>query len=222
MSILRFASRSFFSGHFIVDGYQLLTKPDQTIDQVSGTIERVTPVLQSVLPSHIADKVPTNVRTWTRLLGAAQIVGGVAYATGIGRRPGAVLLTIATIPRTIGTMANGKNDREAMLTQVALLGGTLAAAQDTAGKPSLVWHTQQARKAAGKHANRSRDTLSQNTEQLGDMAHHVGKSAKKKAARLTDQVEPTKKKAKEKAGKSAKKAQEHAKKVHAHVDEVLN
>ena len=102
MSLLRFAGRVLFSAYYVTDGYQLLTKPDQNADQIASTVDRVVPAVQSFLPPETADRVPEDARTWTRLLGLAQIIGGVAYATGIARRPGAVLLAAATLPRVIG------------------------------------------------------------------------------------------------------------------------
>ena len=97
MSLLRFAGRVLFSAYYVTDGYQLLTKPDQNADQIASTVDRVVPAVQSFLPPETADRVPEDARTWTRLLGLAQIIGGVAYATGIARRPGAVLLAAATL-----------------------------------------------------------------------------------------------------------------------------
>ncbi len=41
--------------------------------------------------------MPEKAETWVRLSGAAQIVGGAMYATGIGRRLGALLLAKASV-----------------------------------------------------------------------------------------------------------------------------
>ena len=120
MSLLRFAGRVLFSAYYVTDGYQLLTKPDQNADQIASTVDRVVPAVQSFLPPETADRVPEDARTWTRLLGLAQIIGGVAYATGIARRPGAVLLAAATLPRVIG--ASESKGRSGMLSQLALFG----------------------------------------------------------------------------------------------------
>lgn len=83
MSLLRFAGRALFSSYFVADGVQMVVKPDKNANEVSDTIEAIVPIVQSFLPPDVADKVPAQARTWTRILGATQIIGGVAYATGL-------------------------------------------------------------------------------------------------------------------------------------------
>lgn len=174
MSLLRFAGRVLFSAYYVTDGYQLLTKPDQNADQIASTVDRVVPAVQSFLPPETADRVPEDARTWTRLLGLTQIIGGVAYATGIARRPGAVLLAAATLPRVIG--ASESKGRSGMLSQLALFGAAITATQDTAGRPSLAWRAEQSRAVAGKNAKKASEAVGRN---LGQAEKNVKKSAKK-------------------------------------------
>lgn len=179
MSLLRFAGRVLFSAYYVTDGYQLLTKPDQNADQIASTVDRVVPAVQSFLPPETADRVPEDARTWTRLLGLAQIVGGVAYATGIARRPGAVLLAAATLPRLVG--ASESKDRSGTLSQLALFGAAITATQDTAGRPSLAWRAQQSRNAATKNAKKASEAVGRNLDQ-------AEKSVKKSAKKVARQV----------------------------------
>lgn len=150
MSLLRFVGRALFSSYFIADGYQLLTRPDQNADQLAPAVDRVVPLVQSVLPPDTADRLPEDARTWTRLFGLAQVVGGVAYATGIGRRLGAVLLTAATLPRLLAAASD--RDTAGLFAQAALLGAGVVATQDTNGRPSLAWRASQSRKALERQA----------------------------------------------------------------------
>lgn len=150
MSLLRFAGRVLYSAFFVADGYQLLTKPDQHADELGPTVDRVVPAMQSVLPPDAADRVPEDLKTWTRLLGIAQIVGGLAYATGLARRPGAALLTVATLPRVVA--AGGNRGTADLLSSVALLGAGIVATQDTNGKPGLRWRARQSRAAIENRA----------------------------------------------------------------------
>ena len=154
MSLLRFSGRVLYSAYFVADGYKLLTKPDQNSYKIAPAVDRLVPAVQSFLPPDAADRVPEDVRTWTRVLGLAQIVGAVTYATGIARRPGALLLGAATLPRMTASQ-----DRSEMLGQVALFGAAVVATQDTAGRPGLAWRAAQSRRviehktdAAGKAA----------------------------------------------------------------------
>lgn len=184
MSLLRFVGRALFSAYFVADGFQLLTKPDQNVDQIAPTVDRIVPAVQSILPPDTADRLPEDARTWTRLFGIAQIVGGLAYATGIARRPGACLLGLATLPRLIGEI--GQDDRSGVLSKVALLGAAVVASQDTAGRPGLAWRAEQSRKAvearaetAGKKAKRTRKAIGKQADQVSSAAAKQVKQVKR-------------------------------------------
>lgn len=207
MSMLRFAGRALFSSYFIADGYQMVAKPDKTTDQVSGTIDTVVPAVQSVLPPKVADKVPSDARTWTRILGIAQIVGGLAYATGWCRRPGAAILACATVPRVVSAAGQGASGRSELFSQLALLGGTVVATQDTAGRPGIAWRAEQSKRETTQHAQQARKAVEQR-------AQRVGKKATKKAKRAQ-------KKAQRKAQAASKKAQAASKKVRSGVKDAV-
>lgn len=176
MSLLSFAGRVLFSAYFVADGYKLLTKPDQNAELIAPALDRVVPAVQSILPPDAADRVPEDLRTWTRILGITQIVGGVAYATGIGRRPGALALAAASLPGLIG--AASESDRSGVLARAALVGAAVVGTQDTAGRPSLAWRAEQSRraveqrtaatkKAAGKQTKRTRKAIERQAHQTG-------------------------------------------------------
>lgn len=214
MSLLRFAGRLLYSAYFVQDGYNLLTKPDQNVAQVEATIDRVVPAVQSFLPPDAADRVPEDARTWTRLLGGAQILGGLAYATGIARRPGAILLAAATLPRLVGA-ATDSSDRSGLLTQLALFGGAVVATQDTAGRPGLAWRAEQSRRAigdraaaAGKSVSRTRKSVGKQADQMTKQLGRGLESAKAEVGKATTQAE-----------KSAKRT---VRKVRRQVKDVLN
>lgn len=186
MSLLRFAGRVLFSAYFISDGFQLLTKPDQNIDALAPTVDRIVPAVQSVLPPDTADRVPEDARTWARVLGLAQIVGGIAYATGIARRPGAYLLGAATLPRLVG--AAGGDDRTGLLSQLALFGATVVATQDTAGRPGLAWRAEQSRKAVEARAKVASKQAKHTRKAIGKQADHVSDAAAKRVRQVRRQV----------------------------------
>lgn len=176
MSLLRFAGRVLFSAYFVQDGFKLLTKPDENADQLASAVGRVVPAVQSVLPPNVADRVPEDARSWTRILGATQIVGGIAYATGIARRPGAYLLTAASLPRLLAHQ--DADDRTGLFAQLALFGAGVVATQDTAGRPGLAWRAQQSRKA-----------VEQRAAAAGKDLKHTGKQAEQKARKTAKKVQ---------------------------------
>lgn len=181
MSLLRFAGRVLFSAYYVSDGYQLLTKPDQNADQVAATVDRIVPAVQSFLPPDAADRVPEDARTWTRILGLAQIVGGVAYASGFARRPGAILLAAASLPRLVGSAQ--ANQRSGLLAQLAMFGAAVTASQDTAGRPGLAWRAEQSRKAVTKGAQKTSDTVGRNLSEAEKIAKKTAQQTAKKVQR---------------------------------------
>lgn len=183
MSLLRFSGRALFSSYFIADGYQMVAKPDKKVDQVRGSIEFCVPHLQSVLPVEIADRLPTDVRTWTRILGAAQIVGGLAYATGIARRPCAALLAVTSVPQVVNAATS--DDRSELFAKIALLGGALVAVQDTAGRPGIAWKAEQSRKSIEQRV----DAAEKDADRLTKKAQAKVKQAEAQAKRVGNQVQ---------------------------------
>lgn len=188
MSLLRFAGRVLFSSYFVADGYKLLTKPDQHADEVGATIDKVVPLMQSVLPPDAADRVPEDARTWARLLGITQIVGGLAYATGIGRRGGAWALTAAAVPRVVAATGD-RDDLSGLLNKAALLGAGIVATQDTAGRPGLAWRAEQSRKAIGSRVQATGKDLSKTQKKLGRTARQAELTAAKAARKARRELE---------------------------------
>ena len=107
------------------------------------------------------------------------------FATGLGRRMGALLLTGASdrnvamaMPSDDASSEDKKQARPKLITQLALLGASILASQDLQGKPSLSWRTEQASKKAGKAVNEAGEKLSRK-------ARKAAKKADKKAAKLS-------------------------------------
>ena len=189
MSLLRFAGRALFSSYFVADGVQMVVKPDKIANEVSDTIEAIVPIVQSFLPPDVADKVPAQARTWKRILGATQIIGGVAYATGIARRTGKALLSLATLPRVVSAARAGAEDRSDLFVQLALFGGALVATRDTAGRPGLAWRAEQSRKAAEQRVDQSRKSVQQHAETNGTENKRAQKKAQAKARKASKKVQ---------------------------------
>ena len=190
MSLLRFVARSLFASYFVAEGVKAVTKPAEIAPDIERFAGTVSPLLQRALPADLAGYVPVKPEAWARINGAAQVVGGVMFATGLGRRAGALLLAGASAVELTGALpakdapeAIKESARPQALRAAGLLGASLLAALDTQGRPSLAWRADHAVKSTEKKA-----------EELGE---NITRSARKAAAR-------TEKKAR-RLGKDARK-----------------
>ncbi|PIF02611.1 MAG: DoxX family protein [Propionibacterium sp.] len=189
MSILRFASRSMLASYFIVDGIKAISNPEPLVTDAEKVTDIALPIAQRVSPGNVGSYLPEEPKTWVRIIGASELVGGVGLAFGIARRPSAALLTLAMIPQVLisrpdRSLAHSERvaNRSVFFSRLALLGGVGLAAQDTEGKPGISWRAEQARKALIKQRN-ERLVAKQRRKKLAEKAK--GKVAKAKAAVTT-------------------------------------
>lgn len=184
MSLLRFVARSLFASYFIVDGLRAATKPTETAPEAEAFVEKAVPLVQRIVPAPYSSSVPEDATQWVRISGAAKVLGGVMFATGVGRRLGAVLLAKACVldvaiawPAKDAPHDERKSAQKGALRHLALLGGALLASQDLQGKPSVGWRAEQKSKVAAKQAS-----------ELGDKVGKMSKKAKKRARKLAKGV----------------------------------
>lgn len=144
MSVIRFLGRALFAAPYMVDGYHLITRPERDEERITSTVDRVLPLATTVLPDAAASRLPIEPRTWTRILGGVQVAGAAAYATGVGRRAGAWVLTLASLPR-LGA-------QDTLVRDLGMLGAAVVATQDTEGKPSMAWRAAHSAKRLGSQA----------------------------------------------------------------------
>ena len=185
---------------FIVNGAKAAAKQDQLVADADPIARKVVPLVQQVAPPSVANYVPRDTRQLVRITGAAQVLGGLGLATGLGRRASAALLSASMVPHVLasrpgkGATAEQKTAaRSVMLRNVALLGGALIASQDTQGKPSLAWRAshearqlskeaQAQKKALSKAASKQSRSMKKQAKQLS------GSSASKDAKKQIDDV----------------------------------
>lgn len=159
MSFLRFVTRCMFASPFVWEGLKAVRNPDGLAEHAEGFTQKTVPLVQRVVPAQYSSAVPDTPEAWVRLGGAAKLLGGVMFATGIGRRLGATLL----IPAAILDVAIASPSRECSkedrkkacneaLTKLALLGGAIIAARDLQGKPGMKWLAQQKSQQGAKTA----------------------------------------------------------------------
>ncbi len=163
MSLLRFVARSLFASYFIADGVKAVRKPAESAPDAERVTSKIAPLVQRVVPASVSSYVPERAETWVRIVGAAQIAGGVMFATGIGRRLGALLLAKSSLinlavawPEKDAAAAVKEAQRGECLRQAALLGAASLATFDTQGKPSLQWRADHATQEAKKKAQETK------------------------------------------------------------------
>lgn len=200
MSLMRFLARSMFAGYFIVDGIKAVSKPEEGAPDAEAFTGKVAPLLQRAVPAEFSSYVPDDAKSWVRIMGVAQIAGGAMFATGIGRRLGALLLAKSSVlgiamalPAKDAPKAAKDAARPDVLRGVALLGASLLAAQDTQGKPSLAWRADQAAKVTEKKAGALGDDVARSARsavrRTEKKARRIARKARRQARSIGRQIE---------------------------------
>jgi uncharacterized membrane protein YphA (DoxX/SURF4 family) len=154
MTLLRAGYRTMLASYFITSGVKAVRNPAPLAELAEPLADKVVPFVKRYAPSEVAAYVPEDPKTLVRLNGALQIAGGLALATGKGRRVGALLLAGSLVPSTLAKYPfwsqsgdEAAASRSHFAKNVSLLGGVLLASRDTEGKPGIAWRAQ-----AGGHA----------------------------------------------------------------------
>ncbi len=200
MTLLRAASRTLLASYFVSSGVKAVRDPDALVDAAQPVADRLVPLLKQYAPAQVAGFVPEDTKTLVRVNGAAQVFGGLALATGKGRRLGAVVLAASLVPSTLAKYPfwtrddaiEKAADRSHFSKNVSLLGGVLLAAGDTEGKPSLAWRAQKGGQSIAQDTRRATKKLSKMTgrssSSLGRSAGDFADSVSKNAGELADSV----------------------------------
>lgn len=175
MPVLRAVARPMLASIFTIQGYNTLRHPER----VASAAEPVVRSLAERLPV-----VPDQTEQAVRLNGAIQLAAGSLLAMGRWPRLSALAIAATLVPTTLAEHrfweAQDEQERAQQrihfLKNLAMLGGLLIAAADTAGQPSLAWR--------GRHAARSarRDAT------LATRTAKVSGRAGARAARLRDKL----------------------------------
>lgn len=165
---------------FISQGVKALRDPEQRADEAEMVNHRLTPLLERYAPASVVDFVPEKNSTWARVIGLAQVLGGLGLATGIGRRGGATMLALTNIPTLVANAPTGKKSVDGQfLTQLALTGAVALAAQDTQGKPSMAYRAQLASARVERGSKRTLRRARREADALGSDAQKAAKRARK-------------------------------------------
>ncbi len=218
MTLLRAAARTMLASYFIASGVKALRDPDSLVPDAEPLTDRVVPMVKEYAPEQVASYVPEDARTLVRVHGATQLVGGLALASGKGRRLGALLLAYSLIPGTIARHpfwsrtdpGQRAEDQHQVLKNVSLLGGVLLAARDTEGRPGLAWRAQRGSRAIAKSTSRATGKVTKTAESLTAGGSDLAESALATGAALVGSVVASTRKTRKQAVKQFAHAQEVA------------
>src|SRR5918998_1239806 len=218
MTLFRAAYRTMLASYFVASGVRALRDPDSLVPDAEPLTDRVVPLIKEYAPQQVATYVPEDARALVRVNGATQVVGGLALASGKGRRLGAMLLAGSLVPSTIAKhpfwsrsdAAQRADDQHQFLKNVSLLGGVLLASMDTEGRPSLAWRAQKSSQAIAKSTSKASDKLAKRAEALTDGGSDLADTALATGAALVGTVVASSRKARKQAKKQFARAQKVA------------
>jgi uncharacterized membrane protein YphA (DoxX/SURF4 family) len=186
MTVVRAIARPLLSTIFIIQGVNAVRNPEPLVPKAQPVTDRLVPMVKKVAPPQLGDRIPETTAGMVRLNGAAQVLGGVALASGRARRPAAALLAALLVPTTVaGHPFWSEKDKEArnlqriqFMKNLSLLGGLMLAAVDTEGKPGVAWRASHGAKAAKRETRRGAKAAKREAKQLAREAKQAAKLAK--------------------------------------------
>lgn len=179
MTVLRAFARPMLAAIFIVQGFDTLRRPERVAKQAEPVVRQ----LAERVPA-----VPAEPEQAVRLNGAIQMTAGVLLAMGRFPRLSALAIAGTLVPTTLAGHRFWEAEEEEtqaqqrihFLKNVAMFGGLLIAAGDTAGKPSLAWRRQYAARWARSQA-RSAQKRAQSARKQAQSVRNQAQSARKRA-----------------------------------------
>jgi uncharacterized membrane protein YphA (DoxX/SURF4 family) len=227
MTLLRAGARTMLASYFIVNGVKAVRNPDPLVPAAEPVADRVVPLVKKYAPQQVATVIPEDTANLVRVNGAAQIVGGLALASGKGRRLGALLLAGSLVPTTLARHPFWSRtdpderalDRSQFLKNVSLLGSVLLAAGDTEGRPSLAYRAQKGGHSIAKETRKARKSLAKSTSGLAKSTTGAADEALAGGAALVGAVVASSRAAKKMAAKELKSARQLAAKEAAELRE---
>lgn len=185
MTVVRALARPLLSIIFVVQGAKAVRDPEPHVAKAQPVADRLVPLVRKVAPAQVGDRIPESTANLVRLNGAAQVLGGLALASGKGRRLGAVVLAGSLIPTTLAGHSfwqeSDKTVRAAQKVQfmknLGLMGGLLLAAVDTEGKPGVAWRATHGAKAAKRETKRGAKAAKRETKLFAKAAKREAQTA---------------------------------------------
>jgi uncharacterized membrane protein YphA (DoxX/SURF4 family) len=183
MSVLRDVARPMLASIFVIQGFDTMLHPER----VAPRADPVVRPLAGLMPG-----VPGQTEDAVRLNGAVQFTAGSLLALGILPRLSAAAIAVTLVPTTFAghRFWEVEDDKERaqqrihFLKNLAIFGGLLIAAADTAGRPSLAWRSRHAVRSARRDVAIATRTAKMSSL-AGARAARVSGRARARAARAS-------------------------------------
>lgn len=141
--LVRPLARLLLAAPFVRDGVDAVHSPEPHLATARTSADIATRLLHT---ERLSDG---QLRLIVRAHGALVVTAALGLALGKVPRSSALLLTGLTAPLVVAQQpfrsAVGRTEVPAFLRALGLLGGTMLAASDTAGRPSVGWRVRHAR-----------------------------------------------------------------------------
>jgi putative oxidoreductase len=162
MTATRVLARPLLASMFVVGGVNALRNAKALAAKAEPVTDQLRPAIENAVPQ--ASVLPTDPESLVRLNGAAQVVAGLALATGRLPRISSAVLAATLVPTTAAghrfweekDPAARANQQIHFFKNLSMLGGLLLAAVDTEGRPGLVWRARHGARAARREAKHLR------------------------------------------------------------------
>jgi uncharacterized membrane protein YphA (DoxX/SURF4 family) len=160
---------------FAVQGFETLRRPERVSAKAEPVVQ---PIAQRV------SVLPDDTEQVVRINGAVQLIAGSLLALGRLPRLSALAIAATLVPTTLAghrfweaeDQQERAQQRIHFLKNLAILGGLLIAAGDTAGRPSLAWRGRHAAQSAARDVS------------LATRTAKVSAKAAARATRLRDRL----------------------------------
>ena len=157
MTVSRLLARPMLASMFVVGGVNALRNAPAMAPAAAPVTDKIVPLVKKAAPQL---PIPTDPTTLVRVNGAAQLVAGLALATGRAPRLSALVLAGSLVPTTAAGHRFWEAPDAGARTQqrihffknVSMLGGLLIASGDTDGKPGVAWRSRRLAKDARREA----------------------------------------------------------------------
>ena len=160
MTLIRLVARPMLASMFVLGGVSALRNPQQLVRMASPVTGKLSDAAADT------EQIPVNPDEKQLVLinGAAQVVGGLALATGRFPRLSALVLAASLAPTTYAghrfweetDKTQRANQQIHFFKNVSMFGGLLIAAVDTEGKPGVAWRASHAVGTAKREAKHLR------------------------------------------------------------------
>lgn len=147
MTVIRLIARPLLASMFVVGGLDSIRNAKAKAAVAQPVTDKIAPLAQKTVP-----QFPTDPTTLVRLNGGAQLLAGLALATGRAPRLSSAVLAASLVPTTLAghpfwaeTDPDAKKgQRIQFLKNASMFGGLLLASVDTEGKPGVAWRARRA------------------------------------------------------------------------------